>query len=93
MSDDFSADEKAQMIEHMNDDHSDACLLYARHYLGMRAARSASMTGITRSAVTLDVELDDGTTTAASFAFDRPLTSVEDAAMHLAQLVYRVGED
>ncbi|MEM9135480.1 MAG: DUF2470 domain-containing protein [Actinomycetota bacterium] len=90
MSDDFSLEEKARMIEHMNDDHGDACLLYAQHYLGMEAARSASMTGITRSALMLHVELADGTSELVSFPFERPLTSVEDAAIYLAQLVYSV---
>ncbi|MEM9037280.1 MAG: DUF2470 domain-containing protein [Actinomycetota bacterium] len=90
MSDDFTADEKARMIEHMNDDHADACLLYARHYLRMTDARSASMTGITRSTMNLDVVMDDGSSETVSYTFERELTSVADAAMFLAQMVYGV---
>ncbi|MEM7326577.1 MAG: DUF2470 domain-containing protein [Actinomycetota bacterium] len=90
MSDDFSAEEKARMIEHMNDDHDDACLLYAQHYLGIDAAQSAVMTGITRTAMTLDVNKNDGTSDTVTYSFERPLTSVEDAALFLAQMVYSV---
>ena len=87
MADDFSADEKAQMIEHMNDDHGDACLLYARHHLGIDSARSATMTGITRTTMTLDVMLRDGSHQTATYSFERSLTSVGDAAVFLAKMV------
>ncbi len=87
MSEDFSADEKARMIEHMNDDHLDACLLYAQHYLGIGSATSASMTDITRSTMTLDIESGDGTSRTETYAFERQLTSVEDAALFLARMV------
>ncbi|MEM7092309.1 MAG: DUF2470 domain-containing protein [Actinomycetota bacterium] len=90
MTEDFSEQEKAIMIEHMNDDHSDACLIYATHYLGLDAAQSASMTGITRSTMTLDIDLADGASETVTYSFERPLTSVEDAAMFLAQMVYTV---
>ncbi|MEM9041851.1 MAG: DUF2470 domain-containing protein [Actinomycetota bacterium] len=87
MADDFSADEKAQMIEHMNDDHGDACLLYARHHLGIDSARSATMTGITRTTMTLDVTMQNGSRQTATYSFERPLTSVGDAAVFLAKMV------
>lgn len=90
MAEDFSPDEKARMIEHMNDDHGDACLLYATHYLGIGDANAASMTGITRSEMTLDIQLIDGSNTTATYGFERDLTSVEDAALFLAQMVYSV---
>ncbi|MEM7142497.1 MAG: DUF2470 domain-containing protein [Actinomycetota bacterium] len=93
MTGDFSADEKAQMIEHMNDDHDDACLVYAQRYLDVPTARSATMTDITRSTMTLDIARDDGTSESATYTFERPLTSVEDAALFLALMVYRLDED
>ncbi|MEM9465625.1 MAG: DUF2470 domain-containing protein [Actinomycetota bacterium] len=93
MDDDFTLDEKAGMIEHMNDDHDDACLVYARHYLSIDTAESATMTDITRETMTLDVELVDGSRQQATYAFERPLTSVEDAAMFLALMVYELDGD
>ena len=91
MSDDFPAKAKARMIEHMNDDHSDACLLYAQHYLQIDAATSARMIGITRETMTLDVARLDGSRETATYSFERSLTSVEDAALFLAQMAYSVG--
>ncbi|MEM9562560.1 MAG: DUF2470 domain-containing protein [Actinomycetota bacterium] len=92
MSEDFSGDEKTQMIEHMNDDHLDACLVYATHYLGIADAQAASMTDITRSTMTLAIELADGTSRTATYSFARPLTSVADAAIFLAQMVYDLDD-
>ncbi|MEM9200926.1 MAG: DUF2470 domain-containing protein [Actinomycetota bacterium] len=93
MTEDFTADEKAGMIDHMNDDHDDACLVYAQHYLGVSSATSATMTDITRTDMTLDIEITDGTTQTATYAFERPLTSVEDAALFLALMVYEVQNE
>ncbi|MEM9514706.1 MAG: DUF2470 domain-containing protein [Actinomycetota bacterium] len=91
MPDDFSADEKAGMIEHMNDDHRDACLLYAQHYLGLRDARSATMVEITRTSMTLAVDVGSGSTDTVTYSFDRSLGSVADAAAYLATLAYSAG--
>lgn len=93
MAGDFSAEEKAYMIDHMNDDHGDACLLYATHYLGLTEAQSATMTDVTHTAMTLDVQLGDGSIETVDYAFERPLTSVRDAAMFMAEMVYRLQED
>ncbi|MEM1334399.1 MAG: DUF2470 domain-containing protein [Actinomycetota bacterium] len=89
MSDDFTAEEKARMIEHMNDDHANACLLYATHHLAMPEAIAATMTAITRTTMTLEVTSSSGSESAV-YTFERPLTSVEDAALFLALMVHDV---
>ena len=49
------------------------------------------MIGITRETMTLDVARLDGSRETATYSFERSLTSVEDAALFLAQMAYSVG--
>ncbi|MEM7366340.1 MAG: DUF2470 domain-containing protein [Pseudomonadota bacterium] len=86
MSESFSDEEKALMIEHMNDDHSDACLLYAKHHGGHADAIAATLTDIDRTTMTLTVTLEDGSEHSMPYTFSETLTSVEHAAKHLAQM-------
>ncbi len=46
---------KLAIISHMNEDHSDACLLYAKHFAKNRQAKSAEMIDVSFSQITLRV--------------------------------------
>ena len=46
---------KLAIISHMNEDHADACLLYARHFAKNCQATSAEMIDVSFSQITLRV--------------------------------------
>ena len=50
---------KSAIISHMNEDHADACLLYARHFADRQQAMSAEMIDVSMSQITLRVEGED----------------------------------
>lgn len=74
------------MIEHMNDDHADACLLYAQHLGNHADATAARLTDIDRRSMTLLVSLEDGTEKEMQHQFREKLLSTEHAAKVLAGL-------
>jgi len=74
----FSADERERVLAHMNGDHADAVLGYARHFAGQSASLAARLTDIDARGITLAVTLPDGET-AVRIEFDEPLTKPEDA--------------
>ena len=43
----------------MNEDHADACLLYARHFADKQQAMSAKMIDVSMSQITLSIEGED----------------------------------
>lgn len=66
------------VIAHMNQDHAEANLTYARALAGLDDATSATMVGIDRHGITLDVTTPGGPRL-ARLAFPAPLTSADDA--------------
>ena len=50
---------KLAVISHMNEDHADACLLYARHFADKQQAMSAEMIDVSMSQITLRIEGED----------------------------------
>ena len=50
---------KLAIISHMNEDHADACLLYARHFADKQQAMNAEMIDVSMSQITLRVEGED----------------------------------
>ena len=50
---------KLAIISHMNEDHADACLLYARHFAGKQQAMNAEMIDVSMSQMTLRIEGED----------------------------------
>lgn len=62
------------IVEHMNDDHSGANLLYAQQLAGLPEATDATMIGVDRYGVTLDVTLEGGNRT-ARVGFPEALTA------------------
>jgi putative heme iron utilization protein len=71
-----------RICKHMNDDHSEAVVAYARHYGGVDSAQQARMVAITAEAMQLEV---DGQP--LSVAFDHTLSDSEDAHRTLVAML------
>jgi putative heme iron utilization protein len=71
-----------RICKHMNDDHAEAVVAYARHYGGVSAAQRARMVAITAEAMQLEV---DGQS--VSVAFDHNLSDSEDAHRTLVAML------
>jgi len=77
-----------RICKHMNDDHAQAVVAYARHYGGVATAQSARMLAITAEAMQLDV---DGVS--VSVAFDHSLSDSEDAHRTLVAMLRAMPQD
>ncbi len=71
-----------RICKHMNDDHTEAVLAYARHYGGIQGAQAARMVAVTPKAMTLEV---DGAS--VQVAFDHTLSDSEDAHRTLVAML------
>ncbi len=71
-----------RICRHMNDDHPEAVLAYARHFAGLSQASSARMLAIAPEAMQLDV---DGTAVEVPFA--HTLSDSEDAHRTLVAML------
>lgn len=71
-----------RICRHMNDDHAEAVLAYARHYGGVEAPAEARMLVVRADAMQLEV---DGST--IEVPFDHPLTDSEDAHRTLVAML------
>ncbi|MBE9154617.1 DUF2470 domain-containing protein [Cyanobium sp. LEGE 06113] len=71
-----------RICKHMNDDHAEAVLSYARHYGGVADASEARMIAVQPGAMQLDV---DGRS--IEVAFDHTLTDSEDAHRTLVAML------
>jgi putative heme iron utilization protein len=71
-----------RICKHMNDDHADAVVAYARHYAGALEARSARMLAVLPEAMRLEV---DGSI--LDVPFDHPLRDSEDAHRTLVAML------
>ena len=67
-----------EIIAHMNDDHADANLLYARVQAGLTEATAAAMVGIDRYGLTLQAVTPSGPRM-ARVPFPAPLTDADEA--------------
>ena len=76
------------VISHMNEDHSEANLAYARALAGLDDATSATMVGIDRHGITLDVSTPGGPRL-ARLGFPEPLRSPDDARPAVIDLLAR----
>jgi putative heme iron utilization protein len=81
----FTAEEVGGMVRHMNDDHADSVLAYARHFGGQSDATKATLTGITAAVMRLQVETPSGIF-ALEIPFDRSLESTHDAHRTLIRM-------
>ena len=71
-----------RICKHMNDDHTEAVLAYARHYGGIQGAQAARMVAVAPEAMTLDV---DGAP--VQVPFDHTLSDSEDANRTLVAML------
>ena len=80
--DPLTTDVSARICRHMNDDHAEAVLAYARHYGGVQAPTTARMVSVTPEDMELEV---DGQ--AVRIRFDHNLTDSEDAHRTLVSML------
>ena len=71
-----------RICRHMNTDHSEAVLAYARHFGGLTTARAARMLAVGPDAMRLEV---DGTP--VDIPFDHTLSDSEDAHRTLVAML------
>jgi putative heme iron utilization protein len=71
-----------RICKHMNDDHAEAVLAYARHYGGIEAPQAARMVAVRPEAMQLEV---DGLP--VQVAFDHTLSDSEDAHRTLVAML------
>jgi putative heme iron utilization protein len=71
-----------RICKHMNDDHTEAVLAYARHYGGVEAPQQARMVAVRPEAMELEV---DGQRLAV--AFDHTFSDSEDAHRTLVAML------
>ena len=80
--DPLTADVSARICRHMNDDHAEAVLAYARHYGGISAPTSARMVAVTPEDMELEVDGE-----AVRIRFDHNLSDSEDAHRTLVSML------
>lgn len=73
---------KSAIISHMNEDHTDACLLYAKHFASKQQATSAELIDISLSQIILRIEGEDLTVD-----FPRVAQSFDDIRSVLVEMV------
>lgn len=76
----------AGIVAHMNEDHADALLAYARAFTAAADARAAVMTGIDRHGFEMRVETGEGER-AERLAFERAIATPTEARKALVGLV------
>lgn len=84
-SDFFPAAQRAHVIEHMNTDHADAVLRYARFFAGQVTATAARLTGIDARGIDLLVTSPAGAG-AVRVEFEQPLAQPDDAHLTLVAM-------
>ena len=72
-------------LAHMNGDHGDALLAYARGLAGISNAQHAAMTAVDRYGFDLDVTTPEGTR-ASRLAFDAPASTTDDVRRAMVAL-------
>lgn len=76
----------AGILTHMNDDHSDAVLAYARVLAGVAEASSATMTAVDRYGFELALITPEGPR-AVRLAFDSPVTTSDEVRRAMVAMV------
>ncbi len=86
MADPITPEVSDRICAHMNDDHAEAVLLYAKVYGQKEDATAAAMKAIDPEGMDLNVMLGDEATT-IRVPFERSLTDSEDAHQVLIAMV------
>jgi putative heme iron utilization protein len=91
MSDPFSSEVSNRICKHMNEDHADAVLLYARAFGKSTGATAAEMRSIDAHGMDLLTQVN-GVGVPLRIPFDRPLQDAEDAHHTLIAMVRQARE-
>ncbi|MBN3942487.1 MAG: DUF2470 domain-containing protein [Nostoc sp.] len=86
MSNDFSAEISSRICKHMNDDHADAVVVYAKAFGGVTDAIAAEMLSIDAQGMDLTAQVN-GEAVPVRIQFDRVLVDAEDAHQTLIAMV------
>lgn len=86
MADPLTPEVSDRICKHMNEDHADAVLIYAKTFGQVNEAIAAAMLKIDTEGMDLQVDLD-GKSTPIRIAFDHPLQDSEDAHQTLIAMV------
>jgi cupin 2 domain-containing protein len=87
----LSADHVARIVGHMNDDHGDSLLDYARHLAGAPSATSARMTQVDAAGFGMTAETPDGPRQ-LRLPFDASITDAKEARVALVAMAKRARE-
>ncbi|MEH2329260.1 DUF2470 domain-containing protein [Nostoc sp.] len=86
MSNAFSAEISSRICKHMNDDHADAVVVYAKAFGGVTDAFAAEMLSIDAQGMDLTAQVN-GEAVPVRIQFDRVLVDAEDAHQTLIAMV------
>ncbi|MFB2975580.1 DUF2470 domain-containing protein [Microseira sp. BLCC-F43] len=86
MSEQFSAAVSERICSHMNDDHADAVLLYAKAFSNLTDATAAQMLSIDSEGMDLNAQVN-GAAVPVRIQFDHVLKDAEDAHHTLIDMV------
>lgn len=70
----FDEDTVRSVVEHMNEDHQDACLCIARAFGPHRTATNAVLSNFDSDGLDMQITKAGQTSHSARIAFDKPLT-------------------
>ncbi|MEH2027779.1 DUF2470 domain-containing protein [Nostoc sp.] len=86
MSKNFSAEISSRICKHMNDDHTDAVVIYAKAFGGFTDASAAEMMSIDAQGMDLTAQVN-GEAVPVRIQFDHVLADAEDAHQTLIAMV------
>jgi putative heme iron utilization protein len=86
MSKDFSTEISSRICKHMNDDHTDAVVIYAKAFGGVTDAIAAEMLSIDAQGMDLTAQVN-GEVVPVRIQFDHILVDAEDAHQTLIAMV------
>ena len=81
------------VVQHMNEDHADACLAIVHALGGIPEASSARMTGMDATAVEFSATLSDNRFMHIRVRFDKPITHARQIRGHLVSMTKRARND
>ncbi len=87
----FPAAHKDRIVGHMNEDHADAVLNYARHFGGLADASAARLDDLDQAGMDITVTLPGGNV-AARVAYARPLETPADAHHVLVEMAQTAAQ-
>ncbi|MDB9528236.1 DUF2470 domain-containing protein [Oscillatoria sp. CS-180] len=89
MSESITAAVSDRICKHMNDDHADAVLVYAKVYGQAESATAAKMDSIDPEGMNLTAEVD-GDTVPVRVSFNHPLKDAKDAHHVLVEMLKQI---